>query len=94
MVGQTTERKFAQNTQELIDEFKKYRLEAKQKISNTKKMILELERDLAFAEASELAWDRAIYELENIGVQTGPKSRRGKRQEREKEDEGEEEEGD
>jgi hypothetical protein len=90
MVGETQARKFARNTDELVDMFKAKKLAARQRIFDTKKMLGELERDLAALEAEESAWDAAIFELENVGVQTGPKKRKHVKEEEDEENEEEE----
>ncbi len=76
MVGETTARKNPANVRELEDEFHRRLLEAKQKKVDLGKQMLELEKMYSAAEAEEDTWDSALYALQNVGVATGPKSRR------------------
>lgn len=89
MVGESLQRPFAKNTDELISMFMARKNAARQKIAETKKMIGELERELSALDAEENAWDAAIFELEHMGQQAGPKKRKrnGKEEEEEIEEE-------
>ncbi len=88
MVGETQAKPFARNTEELITMFREKEAAAKQKALEAKKMIAELEIDLATHSAEEMAWSAARYELEHLGEQAGPKKRRrGKSIEEEEEEE-------
>ena len=90
MVGETQARPFAQNTDDLIAMFKERRAEARQRVQDTKKMISELEIELASHSTAEMTWDAAIYELVHLGEHSGPKKKNRKEDEKE-EEEGEEE---
>ena len=76
MVGETTARKNPQSIRELEEEFHRRLLEAKQKKVDLGKQMLELEKMYSAAEAEEDTWDSALYSLQNVGVSSGPKSRR------------------
>lgn len=87
MVGETQAKPFARNTEELIQMFREKETAAKQKALEAKKMIAELEIDLATYSAEEMAWSAARYELEHLGEQTGPKKRSRRKEEEEEEEE-------
>lgn len=76
MVGETQARPFAQNTTDLLEMLKERKNAAKQKATEARKMIVELERDLAEYSGQETAFDTAIYELEHMGEHAGPKKRK------------------
>lgn len=75
MVGET-QAGYPQTIDELATEFRKRKLMAKEKIQNTRKMISELELQLAANEAEESAWDSAYDNLINTGKTSAPKRRR------------------
>lgn len=81
MVGESVERTYAKDKDDLINIFKTRKLEARQRAAETKKMILELERELASLDAEENTWDTAIFELEHVGLSSGPKQRAKKKEE-------------
>jgi hypothetical protein len=94
MVGQSTARKNARNTQELEEMFNKRLLEAKQRKIDLARKMSELEKDFAAADAEENTWDAALFELQNVGVPSGPKSRRKPKEGEEIEEDEEDEERD
>jgi len=91
MVGESQARTYAKDKDDLLQMFRTRKIEARQKAAETKKMIVELERELAALDAEENAWDTAIFELEHVGLSSGPK-KRGRKKESEEEEEIEEEE--
>jgi hypothetical protein len=75
MVGET-QAGYPQTIDELASEFRKRKLQAKEKIQTTRMMISELELQLAANVAEESAWDSAYDNLINTGKTTVPKRRR------------------
>jgi hypothetical protein len=94
MVGQTTAKPNPRNMHELTSEIKSKWLDAKQKIVDLKKMLTEIERDLAAAEAEERLLDSIIFSMEHMGEPNTKRrtSKRGRKTEDEEEDEEETEE--
>lgn len=76
MVGQTTAKQNPRNLKELEAEFRQNLRAAKIKKAELGKQMLELEKAYAAADAEEDIWDSALYSLQNMGVQSGPKYRR------------------
>lgn len=83
MVGESVERKYAKDKDDLLGMFKTRKLEARQRASETKKMIKELEIELAALDAEENTWDLAIFEIEHVGLTSGPKARPKKKDDEE-----------
>ena len=90
MVGQTTAKKPASNSQELIDMFNKYRLEARQKKNDAEEKIAQLSLDARAFEREEFSWETAIYELESMLEQQTNSKRRGRKHSQQEEEEEEE----
>ena len=88
MVGQTTERIFPKDIEALKADFHRRLVEAKAKRAKIGEQMLALEKEFSAVEAEEMTWDTALYTLENVGVQTGPK-KRNKSKNEEEEEEGE-----
>lgn len=92
MVGQTTQRPNPKDITELAAEIRSKKIDARQKIVDMKKMITEIERDLAAAEAEENLLDSILFSIEHMGESTSTKKRNTRKGSRKNDSEEEDEE--
>ena len=75
MVGETTQRRYPANIEELIAEYNRNRLNAKERKQKIAEAMLAMEKEYAAIEKEELVWEVALDTVRNMGKQTGPKRR-------------------
>lgn len=80
MVGETTQRRYPANIEELIAEYNRNRLNAKERKQKIAEAMLAMEKEYAAIEKEEIVWETALDTVRNMGKQTGPKKRSPGRQ--------------